>query len=144
MRLLLLAVAAMAGSTGLTVGVSSNRPGAQSVAVKLKFASELQCGIPVGPPLVVTFPAAERVPRVIARSTVLVNGRAAAAVTVTGHTVSAKVNRPEVLCDVLSRGPLAIAFSRAAKLGNPAAAGTYRVSVRRGTQTVSGAFTIQK
>ena len=58
MRLLVLAVAAVTGSSALTVGLSDHRPGAPRVGLRLTFESELQCGIPIGPPLVVTLPAA--------------------------------------------------------------------------------------
>ena len=65
MRLLLLTAAWLGGSGGLTVGVSDTHPGVRPVALKVKFGSQLQCGQAIGPPLAVTFPAAERVPRTI-------------------------------------------------------------------------------
>jgi len=141
-RLLVLAVAAVTGSSALTVGLSDHRPGAPRVGLRLTFESELQCGIPIGPPLVVTLPAAERVPRAVARTAVIVNRQPAAGVTVTGHVLAVKVTRPEVLCDVIGRGTVTIAFTRAAGLGNPSRMGAYRVSVRRGTQTVTGTIVI--
>jgi hypothetical protein len=143
-RPLLLVVASLAGSGGLTVGLSTSHAGSRPVALKLKFVSTLECGRPIGPPLVVNLPPAEGVPQKIAASAVLVNGSAAESVALSNRVVTIKVARPEVICMVLSRGPVTIAFTRAARLGNPARPGTYRVSVHRGTQNVSGTFTIQK
>jgi hypothetical protein len=143
-RLLALAVASLAGSGGLTVGLSNSHPSARQVAVKLEFSAILECGRPIGPPMTVTLPSAERVPSKIAARDVLVSGSAAESVTVSRRVVTIKVARPEVICTVLSRGLVTIALTRAAKLGNPATAGTYRVFVHRGTQNVSGTFVIQK
>ena len=144
MRLLLLTAAWLGGSGGLTVGVSDTHPGVRPVALKVKFGSQLQCGQAIGPPLAVTFPAAERVPRTISSNTVRVNGKPPASVTVSGRQLTIRISRPEVLCDVIGPGTIAIAFTRAANLGNPPRAGTYRVSVRRGTQNVDGTFAIHK
>jgi hypothetical protein len=141
-RLLLLAFASLAGSGGLSVGVSNSHPAARPVALKLKFGSELQCGQPVGPPLTVTLPAAERVPRKIAPSTVVVNGGKPSSVTVAGRMLTIRIPRPEVLCDVIGPGTIAITFTRASNLGNPARIGTYHVSVHRGTQVVTGTLAI--
>jgi hypothetical protein len=143
-RLPLLAVALLTGSAGLSVDVSSHHPGARPVALKLKFDSMLQCGIPVGPPLVVTLPTAAHVPRKVPRTAVLVNGQPSASVTVTGHVLAVRVAHPEVLCDVIGRGTISIAFTHAVGLGNPAASGTYRISVRRGTQVETGTLAIRK
>lgn len=142
--MLAVAFASLAGSGGLTVGLSSDHPAARPVALKLKFSSILECGRPIGPPITVALPTADQVPSRISARNVLVNGTAPESVAVSGHVVTIKVARPEVICTVLSRGSVTIAFTRAAKLGNPANAGTYRVSVRRGTQNVNGTFVIQK
>jgi hypothetical protein len=141
-RLLLLAAMSMAGSGGLTIGLSNAHPAARPVALRLRFDSLLQCGQPVGPPVSVELPAAERVPRKIAPATVIVNGGTPSSVTVSGRLLTIRIPRPEVLCDVIARGTIGITFTRAANLGNPARAGTYRVSVHRGTQDVSATFVI--
>ena len=142
MRLLPLAATALLASGGLTVGVSSPHAGARGVVLKLEFTTELQCGRPIGPPIVVALPAAEHVPRRISRSSILVSGTAPEAVSVLRHSVLMKISRPQVICDVIGPGPVTILFTRAAKLGNPAQRGTYHASVRRGTQTVRGTFTV--
>jgi hypothetical protein len=141
-RLLVLVALSLAGAGGLSIGLSSEQPAARPVMLKLKFTSVLQCGLPIGPPLAVTLPAAERVPQKVAADAVLVNGKAAESVTVSSHVVTVKVARPEVVCTVISRGPVTVRFARAANLGNPAQPGTYRVVIHRGTQTVSGTFTV--
>jgi hypothetical protein len=141
---LALAVASVAGAGGLGIGLSSVRPAGRPVAVKLSFSSILQCGLPLGAPITVTFPAAERIPSKITARAVLVNRSAAESVAVSGHVVTIKVAPPEVICMVIARGPVTIAFTRAANLGNPGHAGAYRISVDRGRQTVTGTFSIQK
>ena len=51
--------------------------------------------------------------------------------------------RPEVMCDVIGPGRLTIAFSRAAGLGNPAAAGSYTVTARRQAAAFAARFAIR-
>ncbi len=144
MRLLALAVSALLASGGLTVGDSSPHAGARAVVLKLKFTAELQCGRPIGPPIVVALPATEHVPRRISRSSILVNGAAPAAVSLLRHSVVMKISHPQVICDVIGPGPVTILFTRAAKLGNPVKPGMYEVTVHRGTQTVRGTFSVTK
>jgi hypothetical protein len=141
-RLLPLAVAALAGTGGVTVGISNRLVGARPVALTLRFTSVLQCGQPIGPPITVVFPAREVVPRRIPTTAVTVNGGAPSSVTVSGRMVTLRIPRPEVVCDVIGPGRIAITFARAAKLGNPARIGTYRVLVHRGTQDVTGTFSV--
>jgi hypothetical protein len=84
----------------------------------------------------VRFPAAATVPASIARSAVLVDGKAAPSVSVAGHTVSVALPpRPQVMCDAIGPGKLTIAFTHAARLGNPTRAGTYAVTATRQAST---------
>ena len=144
MRLLDLALAALVGSGGLTVSLSSPRAGARGVVLKLKFTTQLQCGRPIGPPITVTLPASERVPRTISRNAILVSGAAPDSVSLFGHAVVMKIGRPEVICDVIGPGPVTILFLPKARLGNPVKAGTYLVTVARGTEKLRGTFTVTK
>ena len=90
----------------------------------------MQCGYPGPGPVVVTFPAAERVPARIAASAVLVNGKAAPAASVSGARVRiALPAAPRIMCDEIGPGTLTVAFTRAANLGNPALRGSYRLAV---------------
>jgi hypothetical protein len=83
-------------------------------------------------PVVVTFPAAVRLPACIPREAVLVNGHPPAAVTVTGHVVALTLPRSDGLaCDVTAPAALTVVFTPAAGLGNPAAPGRYPIWLRQ-------------
>ena len=126
------------------VSLSSNRAGADNVAVTLHLTYEMQCGWPGPGPLVVTFPAAERLPPTIARAHVLLNGRPAASATRSGHTVSVGVPaRSGMTCMVIGLGKATIEFTHAAGLGNPRAHGVYPVSVQRGKLVLRTSFPIR-
>jgi hypothetical protein len=142
--LLAVALALLQGAGALAVTVSSDQAGASGVATMLRLRTELQCGTASGPPLVVVFPAAERVPRRLSPGAVRVNGRPVEAATVTGGRVSVRVARPQVICDVIAPGTITIVFTRAAGLGNPPRPGSYAVSVRRGRRTFVGTLTIER
>jgi hypothetical protein len=47
------------------------------------------------------------------------------------------------MCDVIGPGRLTILFTRAARFGNPARAGTYTIIVTRRASTFSARFTIR-
>jgi len=141
-RVVALSLALLAGSGGLSISVSSTQAGARPVAMNLRFRAELQCGTAAGPPIVVSLPAGEHVPAAVSRAAVLIDGHPATRVTVSGHRVTIAVARPEVICDVIAPGPIKIAITRGAGLGNPQHAGTYAVFVRRGSLTVSGTLRI--
>jgi hypothetical protein len=128
----LLAGAAAALPQSATVAASPARAGARPAALTLRLSYEMQCSYPGPGPVVVRFPAAERVPARIAASAVLVNGKTAPSVGVAGRTVSVALPpRPQIMCDVIGPGTLTIAFTRAAGLGNPARAGSYVVTATR-------------
>jgi hypothetical protein len=104
--------------------------GVRPAALRLTFRTELQCGRLGGGPIVVVFPAAERMPMSLHAGDVRVNGAALDA-SVTGHVVAIALPKTTGLtCDVIGPGTLSIVFTKAAGLGNPEAAGTYRVSLR--------------
>ncbi|HVA31904.1 MAG TPA: hypothetical protein VMU58_11610 [Gaiellaceae bacterium] len=118
--------------------------GAHPVTLTLRARLLMTCGRPGPGPIVVSLPAAERVPRAIARSAVLAGGSAPLTVRVAGHTVTLTLPRPPgVTCLVIAPGTLTIVFSRAAGLGNPSAAGTYALSVRIGAQSFRARLTIK-
>jgi hypothetical protein len=92
----------------------------------------------------VRFPPAEHVPRAIASTAVLVNGKPSVGVRVSGQTVSvALAPPPQVMCMVIGPGRLTIGFTRAAGLGNPMRPGSYKVTATRGAATFSAPFTIR-
>jgi len=104
--------------------------GARPAALRLSLRTELQCGRLGGGPIVVVFPAAERMPAALQDGDVLVNGKALGA-TLEGHVVSIALPKTiGVTCDVVEPGTVSVVFTKAAGLGNPLAAGTYHVSLR--------------
>jgi hypothetical protein len=104
----------------------------------------MQCGYPGPGPINVRFPVAEHVPRAVAATAVLVDGKPAVGVRVSGQTVSvALAPPPQVMCMVIAPGRLTIGFTRAAGLGNPSRPGSYTVAATRGTTTFSAPFTIR-
>jgi hypothetical protein len=110
--------------------------GARPVTLTLKLRYEMQCGRPGAGPLVVSLPAAEHVPHALARSTVVLDGKPPASVSVTGHVVVLTLPPQQgVTCMVIGPGTLTVVFTRAAGLGNPAAAGSYPIAARIGAHT---------
>lgn len=126
-----------------TVTLSSNRAGADPVALTLELEYEMQCGYPGPGPVLITLPAAERLPGTLARTSVRVDGRPAVAVSVTGHTVSVGLApEPRIMCDVIGPGRLTVLFTSAAHLGNPSRPETYVVEATRGGASFSAGFAL--
>jgi len=114
------------------------------VTVRLVLAYQMQCGYPGPGPLVVVFPAGERLPARMPASAVLLDGRAAPAVGVSGHSVRIGFRAPpQVMCDVLTIGRLEVVFTRDARLGNPPRAGGYRLGVTKGVSSAAAPFAIR-
>jgi hypothetical protein len=123
------------GTAATTVVLSSSRAAARPVTLTVKLgAFPIICGRPRGS-FVVTFPAAEQLPKAIAAEAVHVNGTAAGQVGLGGRdvTVTAPVAKG-VSCLVMRLGTVTLVFTSAANLGNPMSAGTYALTVRHGTQ----------
>jgi hypothetical protein len=137
------ASAAPAQPGPLSVTASNDRASARPVAVTLRFRSQLECGLAVGPPIVITFPKAETVPRTVSRAAVLVNGDRAGSASVSGRRITVTVSRPTVICTSIIVGPVRIAFGRALGLGNPARPGRYAFTVTRGSESYRGALRIR-
>jgi hypothetical protein len=116
-----------------TATLSSAKAGAKPVALTLRVHYEMICGEPGAGRAVVSLPAASAVPRTIDGAAVLVNGKPAPSVSVSGHKVSIAMppKRPGVTCMVVGPGTLTLTLTRAAGIGNPATAGTYTIRVRR-------------
>jgi hypothetical protein len=128
---------------GATVSLSSRKAGAKPVAVTIRIAAPLRCGIPFGSPVVVSLPRTSFVPRAIAGSAVLVNGKHSAKVTVSARSVTVAVPAVHgMTCDSITDGHEAVTFTSAAKLGNATSPGTYAVKIRRGTSTYAASVTL--
>jgi hypothetical protein len=122
-----------------TPGAAGERP----AALTLKLRYEMTCGQPGTGPVVVVLPARMLVPASIARAAVLVRGRAAPSVHVNGHVIVIGLPRPpEVICQSIGLGTLTLAFTPAARFGNPLAPGTYNVRARVGGRSFTAALTI--
>ena len=112
--------------------------GARPAGLRLSLRTELQCGRLSGGPIIVSLPAAERVPASLHAGGVLVNGKALDA-SLVGHAVSIAFPKTVgLMCDVIGPGTVSVVFTKAANLGNPMTPGTYHVSLRvRGTIAVA-------
>ncbi|MGD0714222.1 MAG: hypothetical protein ABSB24_08575 [Gaiellaceae bacterium] len=130
--------------TGSATAVAApTTAGARPVALTLKLRYEMQCGRPGPGPLVVSLPAAERVPHTIVRGSVLVDGKPPASASVTGHVIVLTLPPQRgVICMVIGPGTLTAVFTRAAGLGNPAVAGSYPIAVRIGARAFTPHLTV--
>jgi hypothetical protein len=127
-----------------TVSLSSVRAGARPVALTLVLSYEMQCGDPGPGPILINLPDQERVSRLLTPAEVLVDGRPAHTVGISGHTVSVGLAPlPRVICMVIGPGRLTILFTRAADLGNPRHSGSYTITATRASSAFSAPFTIR-
>jgi hypothetical protein len=116
-----------------TAAAEPARAGARPVALTLTIEVELQCGRLQHGPVVVSLPEKMRLGASLARTAVLLDGKPAATVSLTGHLVGIGVPpRTGIICDVMSPGKLKIIFTPAAHFGNPPAPGRYAVTIRVG------------
>jgi hypothetical protein len=141
---LLAAPATAGGAATLTAAVSDDRAGAAPVALTLALRTELRCGRLTGISLAIKLPAEAHVPATVPASAVLVGGRSAARVRVSGTSLAVAPPLPRgVICNSITMGVAKIVVTAAAGLGNPATPGTYRVALVRGTQTAAAPLTIR-
>jgi hypothetical protein len=132
------------GSDWASASLSSVHAGARPVALVVSLHTELQCGKLRGSSLALTFPAAARLPRTMTASAVTVGGKQAGSVKLAGRTLSITMAPPTgMMCDSIAPGTAKIVVSRAAQLGNPAVAGTYKLTVHYGTETLPALLTIR-
>jgi hypothetical protein len=112
--------------SSMTVAATPPVAGARGIRLSLTLHYFMQCGYAGAGPLVVTFPKGLKVPEQFPTG----------AITLAGKPVAANVDRRRVtvtvaphkgmICDVMGRGSLTLAFSRAANLANPVRPGSYR------------------
>jgi hypothetical protein len=130
----------------MSVALSSAHAGARPVVVTLQLHYEMQCGWPGPGSLVFRFPAAALPARIPAGS-VLVNGRHATATTssATPREVSVALPaRPQIMCDLIGPGTVTVVFTRAARVGNPKAAGSYLLRATHAADRFIGTLTITR
>ncbi len=127
-----------------SVTLSSARAGARPVALTLRLRYDMQCARPGPGPLLVTFPAGERMPAQIAAGDVLVDEGPATNVRRSGRTVSIGLPiRHGPLCDVIAPSVLIVVFDRGAGLGNPPRAGNYAVDAQTPRVSARTSITIR-
>jgi hypothetical protein len=129
-------VAAAAGDAA-TAALSTNKPGARHVTLTASLRTDLRCGRLIGTaPLTLVLPAKAHIPASVPTFAVLVGGRPAGKVVVTGHSLAISPPPPRgMLCDSIRRGTAKLVLLPAAGLRNPAAAGTYTFRLRHGGDT---------
>ena len=124
--------------------LSNVHAGVRPVALVISVHSELQCGKLRPGTLAVAFPAATRLPKAIPASAVTVGGEHPSSVKLAGRTLSITIPPPAgVMCDSIAPGTAKILVSRVAQVGNPAAAGSYKLGVRYRTEALAATFTIK-
>ena len=140
------AVAAPPGAEGsdwAAASLSSVHVGARPVALVVSLHTELQCGRLRGGTLALTFPAAARLPRTMHASAIAVQGKQPSSVKLAKRTLSITMPPPVgVMCNVIAPGTAKIVVSPAAQVGNPPAAGTYKLTVHYGTESLEATLRI--
>jgi hypothetical protein len=136
-----LSVAASAGASNpaseASAAVSPSKLGAKNVTLTVSLRTELRCGRLAGTKaLVLALPARAHVPSAIPASAVLIGGRAAGKVAVTGHTLTISPAPPRgVMCNSIRVGVVKIVVEPAAGLGNPRVRGAYVLRLTYGPGT---------
>jgi hypothetical protein len=110
----------------MRVSASPQAAGAHRVRLTIALTYNMQCGYPGEGPIVVTFPRHMKLPKQFAGGSVELSGKSIAA-KIKGRKVTVTV-RPHqgVLCGTIGPGLAKLTFTHAAKVGNPARAGSYR------------------
>ena len=127
----------------MTVTASPRTARAHAVRLSLTLRYEMQCNYPGVGPLVVTFPSAFRLPQRFASGAVKLNGKQIAA-TVGGRRVTVTVPPHKgVLCNLMGPGSVSLAFTHAAKLTNPARAGSYGFTATHGKRTFTAKLAVK-
>ena len=113
------------GTSSMSVLASPHTPSAHAVRLLVTLRYEMQCDYPGAGPLVVTFPSAVKLPHRFAGSAVKLAGKPIAA-TVDRRRVTVTVPpHSGTLCSLRGPGSVTLTFTRAAKIANPARAGSF-------------------
>jgi len=130
---LLGATAAAAGAmrgVRASASLSESSAAARPVALTIGLPAELRCGRLPASSLTVSLPHAMHVPHSMAPAVVRLGGRAVRSVRVRSSRLVLTPALPRgVTCDSIVRGVAHLKFTRAARLGNPLRAGSYRFTV---------------
>ncbi len=127
----------------MTVMASPHAAGAHAVRLTVTLRYEMQCDYPGVGPLVVTFPSAFKLPQRFASRAVKLAGKPIAA-KVKGRLVTVTIPPHKgVLCNLMGPGSVTVAFTPAAKLANPAQAGSYGFKAGHGARTFTAKLAIE-
>jgi hypothetical protein len=127
-----------------SVALSSSRAGARPVVVAVQLRYEMQCGWPGPGTVAIRFPAAMAVPDRVRAADVLVDGKPATRLVSHGHQeVVSLPPRKGILCDAIGPGLLKITFTRAVRVGNPKAPGTYALTAQHGAMGFTARFGVR-
>jgi hypothetical protein len=133
------------GTGDSAVAIASPATPAARTALKLLLRYEMLCAQPGRGPVLVTMPAALRVPAKIRPTAVHVNGKGAPSVQVKGHAVSVGLPpNSNVICRSFVPGILWISFTSAAGLRNPSRAGIYAIRARVGSHSFVARLAIHR
>jgi hypothetical protein len=133
------------GTGDSAVAIASPATPAARTSLKLLLRYEMLCAQPGRGPVLVTMPAALRVPAKTRPTAVLVNGKAAPSVQVKGHTVTVGLPpNSNVICRSFVPGILWISFTSAASLRNPSRAGIYAIRARIGSHSFVARLAIHR
>jgi len=134
---------ALSADASMSVTASPRTAGAHRVRLTLTMRYEMQCSYPGQGPLVVTFPRAVKLPKRFRTGAVRLGTKAIAAKR-HGRNVTVTIPPPtSTLCGVMGPGSLVLRFTRAAKLVNPAHAGSYRFKATHTGHDASAKLTIR-
>ena len=111
--------------------------------LRLTLRYEMQCGYPGAGPLVVKFPAALKLPSQFAAGSVQLGGKAISA-KIQGRKVTVTIPAPGgPLCGTIAPGRAVLTFTHAARLRNPARAGSYSFTATHGTHAFATTLAVK-
>jgi hypothetical protein len=127
----------------MTVAATPHVAGADGVRLDLTLHYFMQCGYAGAGPLVVTFPKGLKLPKQFPTGAITLAGKPVTA-NVAGRRVTVTVAPHKgMLCDVMGRGSLTLAFGRAANLTNPVHPGSYRFKATHRQRAFTAKLTIK-
>jgi hypothetical protein len=129
----------------ISIAVSPAHAGARPVVLTLRLRYEMQCGWPGKGSLEIHFPAG-MLPAKLAAGSVLVNGKGTSVArsrAATDEIALALPPRPQIMCDSIGPGTLTVLFTRAARIGNPKAAGSYLLRATHAADRFTGKLSIR-
>jgi hypothetical protein len=128
----------------MTVTAAPRAARAHGVLLTFTLRYEMQCGYPGAGPLAVTFPSAVKLPQRFADGAVRLAGKSIAA-TVTARRVTVTIPPHKgVLCNLRGPGSVTLAFTRTAKLANPARPGSYSFHATHEKQAFTAKLAIKR